>query len=225
MTALLPSVSSLFERYRPKSLDDLLGQEKCVRQLRSILQRNGTLGGRAYWISGKSGTGKTTLARIIAGDVADSWGIEEIDAAELTAAEIERQKQTQRQTIIGEKGGRCLIVNEAHGFRADQVRRLLTMLEPEDGLPRHCCYVFTTTKAGQAKLFDDLDDAGPLLSRCVNLALEERGLNQVFADRLGEIARAEGLGDPTPAQCLKLVNEHRGNFRRCLSDLDGGIFL
>lgn len=225
MTALFNPVSSLFERYRPADLDSLLGQDKCVRQLRSLKSRYGTLGGRAYWISGKSGTGKTTLARIIAGDVASPFGIEEIDAAELTAAEISRQCQVQGQTIIGEKNGRALIVNEAHGFRADQVRRLLTMLEPDDGLPSHCVYVFTTTKAGQAKLFDDLDDAGPLLSRCVRLALEERGLNQVFADRLGEIARAEGLGDPTPQQCLKLVNEARGNFRDVLNALDGGCFL
>lgn len=225
MTALFQPVSSLFERYRPTDLGSLLGQDKVVRQLRSIQTRYGTLGGRAYWISGKSGTGKTTLARIIAADVADSWGIEEIDAAKLNAEEIDLQTQTQRQTIIGEKGGRALIVNEAHGFRADQVRRLLTMLEPEDGLPSHCVYIFTTTKAGQAKLFDDLDDAGPLLSRCVRLALEERGLNQVFSDRLAEIARLEGLGEPTPAQCLKLVNEHRGNFRACLTDLDGGCFL
>lgn len=225
MTAIFQPVSSLFERYRPTDLEGVVGHDKAKRQLDNFKRRHGTLGGRAYWISAKSGTGKTTFARIIAADVADAWGIEEIDAAKLTAAEIERQSQVQGQSILGGKGGRALIVNEAHGLKADQVRRLLTLLEPDGGLPANWVIVFTTTKQGQENLFEDLVDADPLLSRCCRLVLDERGMNQAFADRLGEIARAEGLGEPTPAQCLKLVNEHRGNFRRCLSDLDGGCFL
>lgn len=224
MTALFRPVSSLFERYRPSDLDSLMGQDKCVRQLRSLKSRYGTLGGRAYWISGKSGTGKTTLARIIGSDIASEAAIEEIDGGDMTPREIARRQDLLYQRMIG-KGGWCLIVNEAHGFKADTVRRLLTLIEPQGGLPSHVAFCFTTTKAGQAKLFDDLDDAGPLLSRCVRLALEERGLNQVFAQKLFEIAPAEGLGNPTLQQCLKLVNEARGNFRDCLNALDGGCFL
>lgn len=225
MESLFTPVSSLFERVRPRTLDEVCGQEKIKTRLGMLKERRGTLGGRAYWISGKSGMGKTTLARIIAADVADSWGIEEIDAAELTAAEIERRKRMLSQRLIGDKGGWALIVNEAHGLRADQVRRLLTLVEPENGIPPFVVFCFTTTKAGEAKLFDDLDDAGPLLSRCTVLSLEERGQNALLAARLVEIARAESLGEISEKDALRLVNEHRGNFRHALNALESGELL
>lgn len=225
MNSLFSPVSALFERYRPTSFAEVIGQQKPKRQLELILQRYGTLGGRAFWISGKSGGGKTTLARIIAGSVADSWGIEEIDAADLNAAEIERRRRMLSQRMIGAKGGWALIVNEAHGLRADQVRRLLTLIEPEGGLPSFVVIIFTTTKAGEAKLFDDLDDAGPLLSRCCRIALEERGLNQAFAERAKQIAESEGLDGKPLAKYLQLVNEHRGNFRAVLNDIEAGAML
>jgi len=217
--------AALFERYRPATIDDVIAQDKAKKQLALIKKRRATLGGRAWFISGKSGAGKTTLARIIAADVADPMGIEEIDAADLTAAEIERRRRMLSQPLLGAKGGWALIVNEAHGLRADQVRRLLTLIEPEGGLPSFVCIVFTTTKAGEAKLFDDLDDAGPLLSRCTRVQLEERGINAAFAKRLAEIARLEGLGEPTEAQALAVVNERRGNMRACLNDVEAGVFL
>lgn len=222
---LFPTESALFERYRPTTLGAMIGQDKAKKQLALIKQRRGTLGGRAYWVSGKSGVGKTTLGRIIADDVSDSWGVEEIDAAELNAAEIERRRLMLSQRMIGDKGGWALIVNEAHGLRADQVRRLLTLIEPEGGLPPFVCIVFTTTKAGEAKLFDDLDDAGPLLSRCTRIQLEERGLNQAFAVRAKEIAEAENLDGQPLQRYVALLNEHRGNMRAALNAIEAGEML
>ena len=217
--------AALFERYRPTTLDELVGQEKAKRQLALLKQRRGTLGGRAYFVSGKSGTGKTTLSRIGAADHADPWNIEEIDAAEVTAAEIERRRRMLHQRMIGPKGGWALIVNEVHGLKADQVRRLLTLLEPEGGIPRWVSFWLTTTKQGQAKLFDDLDDAHPLLSRCTQIALEERGLNQAFAARAKEIAEAEQLDGQPLARYVALLNEHRGNMRAALNAIENGEML
>ncbi len=59
----------LFEQHRPKTLDAVLGQGKAVKTIERLLERG--IGGRALWISGASGTGKTTLARIIADHIAD----------------------------------------------------------------------------------------------------------------------------------------------------------
>ena len=59
---------SLYETSRPATFDAVVGQERAVK-VRSRL----SLGGRAFWITGSSGTGKTTLARIIAGQVAEGW--------------------------------------------------------------------------------------------------------------------------------------------------------
>jgi DNA polymerase III subunit gamma/tau len=65
----------LTERYRPASWSEVVGQEKVVQRLQALAKRG--LGGRAYWLSGQSGTGKTTLARLIAAELASPWNVEE----------------------------------------------------------------------------------------------------------------------------------------------------
>lgn len=55
----------LYEAHRPQSWDEVVGQDKAVSKLLALKERVG-LAGRAYWISGQSGTGKTTIARLIA---------------------------------------------------------------------------------------------------------------------------------------------------------------
>ena len=67
------------ERYRPTTWAEVVGQEKTVKAVRQLAQR-GALAGRAFFLSGQSGTGKTTIARLIAGEVAGPWDVEEMDA-------------------------------------------------------------------------------------------------------------------------------------------------
>ena len=53
----------LHEEYRPTSWADVVGQEKVLDKL-SLLRQRG-LAGRSYWLTGGSGTGKSTIARLI----------------------------------------------------------------------------------------------------------------------------------------------------------------
>lgn len=76
----------LFEKYRPRTFADVVGQDKAVATIRRTLERGGA-GGRAFWISGPSGAGKTTLARIIAGTIADDWMIREYDSGDSFGAD------------------------------------------------------------------------------------------------------------------------------------------
>jgi DNA polymerase III gamma/tau subunit len=69
----------LAEKYRPKSLDEVIGQPKLIAQVQGLKARGG-LGGRAYWLSGRSGGGKSSTARLIARDLADDLNIEVSDA-------------------------------------------------------------------------------------------------------------------------------------------------
>jgi hypothetical protein len=52
----------LYETYRPKQWSEVVGQDKVIKQI-DLMRKRG-LSGRAYWISGQSGTGKTTIARV-----------------------------------------------------------------------------------------------------------------------------------------------------------------
>ena len=188
----------LSEQYRPTHWSEVLGQDKILAKLDRLRKRG--LAGRAYWLYGPSGVGKTTIGRLIAADVADEWCIEEVDASGLSDArirEIESKLHHHGLGVSNGKTGQAVIVNEAHCMNRGAVRQLLTTLER---IPDHVVWVFTTSNDGQDHLLDNQDDAHPLLSRCVDLPLARRSLTKVFAQRAREIATQEGLnGRPIEA--------------------------
>src|SRR5919201_6214812 len=202
----------LHERYRPGTWAEVVAQEKIVARLRLLAQRAG-LAGRAFWLSGPSGAGKTTIARLIGLEVADPFLIEEIDASALSVAALRELEKDSQVRGWGAKPGRAYLVNEAHGLRKDVIRQLLVTLER---IPAHVVWVFTTTCEGQDSLFEDYADASPLLSRCIRLDLARRGLAEAFATRAQEIARREGLDGRPAKDYLRLVQEHRNNLRAVL---------
>ena len=76
----------LYEQYRPRSWQDVVGQDKACRQI-AVLERRGLVG-RVLWVTARSGQGRTTLARLIAEDVADDWSATEIDASNARPAKV-----------------------------------------------------------------------------------------------------------------------------------------
>jgi replication-associated recombination protein RarA len=169
-------MTALCEQYRPKTWDELIGQDKIRGKVDTLRPRG--LSGRGYWISGPSGMGKTTIARLIAAEVASDWTTEEIDAHNLAPGAIDALEARCSGRPLG-GGGWCVIVNEAHGLNARSVRRLLTLF---DRLPSWVTWVFTTTTEGQGH-FEDMEDGGPLLSRCTSLRLAKQGVAPRLARR------------------------------------------
>ncbi len=212
--------TTLFEKYRPTNFNDVLGQEKAIEKIKLLLSRN--WGGRAWWISGASGTGKTTLAKIIAAQGADEFYIQEYDSADsMSVSELDRIEQDMSYLASG-KGGRAYIINEAHGLRKAIIRRLLGILER---IPAHVCIIFTTTKQGESELFEEQIDANPLLSRCAKIELTNQGLSKVFAEHCQKIATTENLNGKPLQSYIKLAQNCKNNCREMLMTIETGDML
>jgi replication-associated recombination protein RarA len=118
----------LADKYRPKQWSEVVGQDKIVTRLQALASRAG-LTGRAYWLSGQSGTGKTTIARLIASEVADEFFITELDAGTLSVSDLQELEREMAAYGWCAKNGRAYLVNEAHGLRKPVIRQLLVLLE------------------------------------------------------------------------------------------------
>ena len=101
----------LFEKHRPQTWDTVIGQPKAVKVLLAKRDSTGLAGG-AYFITGSSGTGKTTIARILSSEVADPMNVIEMDAGECTPAAIRDMEDSLCMYGLGAKNGRAIIINE-----------------------------------------------------------------------------------------------------------------
>jgi replication-associated recombination protein RarA len=174
------------------------------------------LTGRAYWISGPTGTGKTTIARLIAAEVSDPCLTTEMDATKVTAGWCEQvERELVYRPLFG--GAFAWILNEAHRIRADLVTRFLTLLDP---VPDHAVYIFTTTTEAQKELWDRKLDAAPFLSRCVQLTTQCD--HAVFAHRAYEVAQKAGLNGRPMEAYRRIVEKHKGNLRAVLQEIENG---
>jgi replication-associated recombination protein RarA len=215
-------MASLFEQARPRTWTDVAGQDAAVASIRGTLARG--WGGRAWWITGASGTGKTSLAKLIAAEGASDFGTEELDPSSLTPSrlrELERSYASKPLPVDG-KAGWAFIVNECHRLRRDAVSALLDVLER---LPGHVVWVFTTTKQGQASLFEDdaTGDCAPLVSRCIEICLADGpAVRLALARRAKAVAVAAGCDGLPESVYVLAMDECRGNLRAVLQRCESG---
>lgn len=141
---------ALYRKYRPTKLADVVGQEQVTSILENSLKQNNI--SHAYLFIGPRGTGKTSVARILAHainnfdyQVEDSYlDIIEIDAASNTG--VDNIRELREKSIIAPTDGKykVYIIDEVHMLTKSASNALLKTLEEP---PAHVIFIMATTDA------------------------------------------------------------------------------
>ena len=135
---------ALYRKYRPSSLEELVGQSDAV-QLISEQIKNSNLS-HAYLFSGPRGVGKTSLARIIATTIGCDpvFDITEIDAASHNKVDDVRELNDSVNFIASSPGKkRVFILDEVHMLSNAASNAFLKTLEEP---PEHVIFILATTE-------------------------------------------------------------------------------
>jgi len=144
------SRSALYREYRPADLADVVGQEHITRLLEASLEQQKL--SHAYLFTGPRGTGKTSVARILARRVNElptevrlesELDIIEIDAASNRGIDEIRALREKIATAPSRLRYKVFIIDEAHMLTREAFNALLKTLEEP---PSHVIFILATTE-------------------------------------------------------------------------------
>jgi DNA polymerase-3 subunit gamma/tau len=220
-------MAALYRKYRPQSFDEVVGQEAVVRTLKNAIAADQVR--QAYLFAGPRGTGKTSMARILAKSLNCAQGPtpepdgtchacvaiaagSSLDVIEMDAASqrgIDDIREIRDRVVLQPVEGRykIYILDEAHQLTDAAWNALLKLIEEP---PPHLVFVFCTT---------DLSKVLPTVrSRCQTFVFQRPRL-QDLVTVLTRVAEGEQID--APPQALSLVaRAARGSFRDATSTLD-----
>lgn len=203
----------LYRKYRSKKLDELVGQAHIVGSLKKAVE-SGTIA-HAYLFTGPRGTGKTSVARILAhmvnefdyDDPCAHMDIIEIDAA--SNRRIDEIRDLREKVAIAPSQARykVYIIDEVHMLTREAFNALLKTLEEP---PAHAMFILATTELHKVP--------ETIVSRTQRYAFKPINASDITA-HLSLIANNEHITfDP---EALDIIAEHAsGGFRDAISLLD-----
>lgn len=219
---------ALYRTYRPRKFGDVVNQEHVVRTLLNSV-RQGKVG-HAYLFSGPRGTGKTTVARLLARAIncehpvdgepcgecercratAEGVGVLEIDAASHNSVDDIRQLVAQVSQVPLAGGMMVYIIDEVHMLSTPAFNAFLKTLEEP---PPHAVFVLATTEPGKL--------LATIHSRCQHFAFRRIPVD-LIAEHIEWICQQEKV--PAEDAAIHLVaRAGDGSVRDSISVLEQAI--
>ncbi|MEN9390587.1 MAG: hypothetical protein RLZZ283_687 [Candidatus Parcubacteria bacterium] len=190
---------ALYRKYRPKTFKDVVGQGHVVSALQGALKEGNSA--HAYLFYGSRGTGKTSVARILAHELgASDADIHEIDAATYTGVDNIRALREEAATMPFESKRKVYIVDEVHMLSKGAFNAFLKLLEEP---PSHVSFILATTE------LDKVPDT--IQSRCQVFTFK-KPIQKDIVDTVIKIAKTEGFTlEKSSAELVALLAD--GSFR------------
>lgn len=221
------SYTALYRKFRPGDFEDVKGQDHIVTTLKNQM-RTGRIG-HAYLFCGTRGTGKTTVAKILARAVncqhpsdgspcnqcascrailaGISTNVIEIDAASNNGVDNIREIREEVSYRPTEGRYKVYIIDEVHMLSAGAFNALLKTLEEP---PEYVIFILATTEANKIPV--------TILSRCQRYDFRRITIDTI-ADRLKELTEKEGV-DADEKALRYVAKKADGSMRDALSLLD-----
>lgn len=203
----------LYRKYRPTKLEDVVGQEQVTSVLANAV-KSGKIA-HAFLFIGPRGTGKTSVARILAHainnfdyQVEDSYlDIIEIDAASNTG--VDNIRELREKAVIAPTKGKykVYIIDEVHMLTKSASNALLKTLEEP---PEHVVFIMATTDAHKVPI---------TISSRTQVHTFKLARPEIMLEHLQDISKTEGIKITNEALEI-VVRRGGGSFRDSLSLLD-----
>ncbi|MBI2100686.1 MAG: DNA polymerase III subunit gamma/tau [Candidatus Vogelbacteria bacterium] len=196
---------ALYRKYRPATFAEVVGQNQVVAVLEGALKHGRIV--HAYLFAGPRGTGKTSVARILARELGTNVpDLYEIDAASNRGIDEIRELREAVRTLPFESKYKVYIVDEVHMLTREAFNALLKTLEEP---PDHVIFILATTEVHKLP--------ETIVSRCQTLVFRQPP-PEALMEVLKRVAKAEAWKVEEEAVVL-LALLADGSFRDALGVL------